>query len=92
MPDISINAASTISKYLTDKEQWCIVPASIAEELERSGSYKGIVLKDSPPPVLCYKVYLKSQLRAKSEVFEYFEEVLDEFIETMPYLKRINVE
>lgn len=90
MPDISINAASTITKYLTDRGQWCIVPASIAEELEKSGQYKGILLKDSPPPVLCYKVYLKSQLRMKSEVFDYFEAILDEFIETMPFLKRIS--
>lgn len=88
IPDISINAASTIMKYLTEKDQWCIVPVSIAEELEETGKYKGFALKDAPPPVVCYKVYLKSLIKAKSEIFMYFEDVLDEFIATMPYLRR----
>ena len=91
MPDISINAASTITKYLTEKAQWCIVPSSIAEEMEKTGKYRSVTLSDAPPPVLCYKVYLKSQLKAKSDVFDYFEEVLNEFIDTMPYLERIDI-
>ncbi len=88
MSDISINAISTITKYLTEPDQWAIVPVSVSEELIRSHKVRCMELKNPPPPVYCYKVYLKSQAKVKSAMFDFFEQVLEEFMKTMPYLKR----
>ncbi len=89
MADISINSVFTIPKYLTRTDQWAIVPVSVAEELTRTGQLQALEIKNPPPVLYCYKVYLKSQNRLKSETFELFEQVLDDFMDTMPKLKRI---
>ncbi len=89
MADISINSVFTIPKYLTRTDQWAIVPVSVAEELTRTGQLQALEIKNPPPVLYCYKVYLKSQNRLKSETFELFEQVLDDFMDTMPQLKRI---
>lgn len=90
MADISINAVPTIPKYLTEKEQWAIVPVSVAEELIRTNQVQAMEMKNSPPALYCYKVCLKSQNKVKSEMFELFYRVLDDFLDSMPYLKRIH--
>ena len=89
MADISINSVFTIPKYLTRTDQWAIVPVSVAEELTRTGQVQALEIKNPPPVLYCYKVYLKSQNRLKSEMFELFERVLEDFMDTMPQLKRI---
>lgn len=86
--DISINAVSTITEYLTEPDQWAIVPVSVSEELLRTQKVRCMDLKNPPPPVHCYKVYLKSQAKVKSDMFDFFEQVLEQFMQTMPYLKR----
>lgn len=89
MADISINAVPTIPKYLTEEEQWAIVPVSVAEELIRTNQVHAMEMKNPPPALYCYKVCLKSQNKVKSEMFELFYRVLDDFLDSMPYLKRI---
>ena len=89
MADIAINAASTIPKYLTEADQWAIVPVSVAEELVHSSSLRALEMKTPPPAIYCYKACLKSQTKIKSEMFELFYRVLDDFMASMPYLRRI---
>ena len=90
MADISINAVSTIPKYLTQADQWAIVPVSVAEELSRSSRIQMREMKNQPSVLYCYMVSLKSQNRAKSEMFELFYQVLEEFMDSMPYLTKIH--
>ena len=47
MADISINAVPTIPKYLTEEEQWAIVPVSVAEELIRTNQVHACLLYTS---------------------------------------------
>ena len=89
MSDISINAISTLTKYLMEPDQWAIVPVSVSEELVRCHKVRCLEMKTPPPPVYCYQVYLKSQAKVKSDMFEFFEQALDRFISTMPYLEKV---
>lgn len=86
---ISINAASTIPRFMTDSAKWAVVPVSIANVLEKENGYQNLPFEsDGPPAVTTFRVepkYISSRIPVK----KYFDEELSKFLDERPFLKRL---
>lgn len=85
-PGITVDTAGLIIKFIDIPGCWAVVTENVAHFFEKHQPIKISELSEAPPDRLCYKIKNRNPLTRSVEPLELFENSLDEFVESNPFL------
>jgi len=82
---VKLNFSFTLDMFLSDEENWAIVPLSIAKKFEQSGNFNAWELLEPPPDRICYLLTLKQHRPSGVKSMSVFYKNLDKFLTGFEY-------